>query len=75
MTDRFEEMAKFSAALTNVNHVVADIDTSVLNELDKRVLEEYINFGETYAKYVIVLLLEKNIQSLKGVNFFGEVKE
>lgn len=51
MTDRFEEIGRFTEAMNNLLEVRLTIDESVLNEVDKAILNECDKYCDTYGVY------------------------
>lgn len=74
MTDRYEEMSKLAKALTEVNKVVIELDHSVLEEDDLKVLKEYNEFSKTFSEHVLTLVRELFIKTITDA-LLGEVEE
>ena len=73
MTDRFEEMSRFTDAMTNFREVRKGLDESVLDEIDMAAIKAFDHYAELYSKYVIAIILDLMTEGL--MDSVGKVKE
>lgn len=58
MSDRFEEMGRFTEAMNNLLEVRQTIDESVLTEVDKAILIACDEYCATYGVYSFTMLCD-----------------
>lgn len=66
MTDRFEEMSRFTDAMNNLLEVRQTIDESVLTEMDKAILSECDEYCATYGVYALGSIFDLLSTAIKG---------
>lgn len=66
MTDRFEEMGRFTEAMNHLLEVRNTIDESVLNEVDKAILIACDEYCATYGVYAFTTICDLLSTAIKG---------
>ena len=66
MTDRFEEMGRFTEAMNHLLEVRKTIDESVLTEVDNAILSECDEYCATYGVYALGSICDLLSSVIKG---------
>lgn len=73
MTDRFEEMSRFTDAMTNLREVRKGLDESVLEEIDMAVIKAFDRYAELYNEYAVSIVVDLFTKTI--MDAVGKVKE